>query len=296
MPSKTGDFFALHFIVLLSSAIPIIVLFISLPALEIVFYRTLVAFLFLGVFSYVKKYRLNLEIDALLRILLSGLLTGIYWLLLVASAKISNATVCLIGISTTSVWVSFITPFIEKKKINYVQLITGGVVIVGILVITQSGIKHPLGLVIGIIAGLLGAIVTVFNARLSRGFHHYVITFYQMAGAWLGTVIFIPIYMFFISTEGYSIMVPTLKDWAFIAALVFVFSIFIYSQFIKLMKSISPFTVTLSANMSPIYGILVALLFLGEKEQMNFSFYIGALLIIGSVILYSVLESRRKLK
>lgn len=292
MPTKTGDFLALHFIVLLSSAIPILVLFITLPALEIVFYRTLVAFLFLGIYNYLKNHRFSLKFDDLIKIVLSGILTALYWILLIASAKISNATVCLVGISTTSVWISFITPFIDNKKLNYFQLATGGIVILGIVVITQSDFQHPLGLLLGIVAGLFGAIVTVLNARLSKGFHHYVITFYQMVGAWLGTLFFIPAYYYFIEPHTFSIMLPTVQDTLLIGALVFVFSIFIYSQFIKLMRSISPFTVTLSANLSPIYGILVALLFLGEKEKMHYSFYIGALLIIGSVIIYPVLERK----
>ena len=294
MPTRTGDFFTLHFIVLLSSAIPIIVLFISLPALEIVFYRTLIAFIVLGIFSYVKNYKLILGVEDLSKIILSGILTSFYWILLMVSAKISNATVCLIGISTTSVWISFLTPFIDKRRLNYLQILIGGIVIFGIVIITQSDFKHPYGLFIGILAGLFGAFVTVLNARLSKGFHHYVITFYQMVGAWLGTLVFIPIYYYFIHDNDFEVLFPNFKDLMLIGTLVFVFSIFIYSQFIKLMKSISPFIITLSANLSPIYGIIIALLFLGENEKMGFSFYVGAFLIIGSVILYPVLERKRR--
>lgn len=294
MPTRTGDFFTLHFIVLLSSAIPIIVLFISLPALEIVFYRTLIAFIVLGIFSYIKNYKLILGVEDLSKIILSGILTSLYWVLLMVSAKISNATVCLIGISTTSVWISFLTPFIDKRRLNYLQILIGGIVIFGIVIITQSDFKHPLGLFVGMLAGLFGAFVTVLNARLSKGFHHYVITFYQMVGAWLGTLVFIPIYYYFIHENDFKVLFPNLKDLILIGTLVFVFSIFIYSQFIKLMKSISPFIVTLSANLSPIYGIIIALLFLGDNEKMGFSFYIGAFLIIGSVILYPILERKRR--
>jgi len=289
MPSKAGNLFTLHFIVLLSSAIPIIVLFISLPALEIVFYRTLIAFLTLGIFSYIKNYRLNLHAEDLSRIILSGILTSLYWFLLILSAKVSNATVCLIGISTTSVW---ITPIIDKKRLNYFQIATGIIAILGIIIIAQSDFNHPYGLFTGILAGLFGAFVTVLNARLSKGFHHYVITFYQMVGAWLGTIIFFPVYYFFVLDGGFVLIVPNAQDLFLIGTLVFVFSIYIYSQFIKLMKSIPPFVVTLSANLSPIYGILVALLFLGDNEKMGIPFYIGAALIVGSVILYHVLEKR----
>ncbi|WP_020530889.1 DMT family transporter [Flexithrix dorotheae] len=289
MPTKTGDFFRLHFIILLSSIIPIIAIFISLPAIEIVFYRTLIAFVVLGIYIYIKNFRLALDPENLSKIILSGVLTATYWILLMVSAKISNASVCLIGISTTSVWISFITPLFEKKKISILQIIIGIVAVIGIFIISQSNLKHPVGLFVGVIAGFFGALVTIFNAKLSRGYHHYVITFYQMIGAWVGTLLFIPIYLLYFS-EGNLQMFPNFQDILLIIALVIVFSIFIYSQFIKIMKTVSPFMVTLSANLSPIYGIIVALIFLGDSEKMNFLFYLGSSIIIISVIIYPLLQ------
>jgi drug/metabolite transporter (DMT)-like permease len=52
----------------------------------------------------------------------------------------------------------------------------------------------------------------------------------------------------------------------------------------------------LTINLEPIYGIILALLVFGEKEQMNSQFYIGALIILSTVILNGVLKNKQKEK
>ncbi len=59
------------------------------------------------------------------------------------------------------------------------------------------------------------------------------------------------------------------------------------------MKYISPFTVVLSYNLEPVYGIILALIIFGEKEQMSIQFYAGAAIIFSSVLLNGILKSRK---
>jgi drug/metabolite transporter (DMT)-like permease len=54
---------------------------------------------------------------------------------------------------------------------------------------------------------------------------------------------------------------------------------------VYLLKFISPYSVVLTYNLEPIYGILLALLFFGENEKMSFQFYIGLFLILSSVLI-----------
>ena len=62
------------------------------------------------------------------------------------------------------------------------------------------------------------------------------------------------------------------------------------------MKLISPFTVILTYNLEPIYGIILAIILFPEKEKMSISFYYGAILIISIVLLNTILKYSRKLK
>jgi len=62
------------------------------------------------------------------------------------------------------------------------------------------------------------------------------------------------------------------------------------------MKYISPYTVVLTYNLEPIYGIVLALILFPEKEKMSTEFYLGALLIISTVIINGIIKNSNKLK
>ena len=54
---------------------------------------------------------------------------------------------------------------------------------------------------------------------------------------------------------------------------------------VYLLKFITPYSVVLTYNLEPIFGILLALLFFGDNEKMSFQFYIGLFLILSSVLI-----------
>jgi drug/metabolite transporter (DMT)-like permease len=62
------------------------------------------------------------------------------------------------------------------------------------------------------------------------------------------------------------------------------------------MKHLTPYTVMLTVNLEPVYGILLAVLLFKNSEKMNFEFYLGALLILSTVILNGVMKHRKKRK
>ena len=50
------------------------------------------------------------------------------------------------------------------------------------------------------------------------------------------------------------------------------------------MKYLSPYTVVLTYNLEPIYGVIMALYLFGDKSEMSTPFYVGALMIITTVL------------
>ena len=61
---------------------------------------------------------------------------------------------------------------------------------------------------------------------------------------------------------------------------------------VYLLKFISPYSVVLTYNLEPIYGIIMAVIFFENDEKMSFPFYIGLFLILFSVILNMYLKKR----
>jgi drug/metabolite transporter (DMT)-like permease len=60
---------------------------------------------------------------------------------------------------------------------------------------------------------------------------------------------------------------------------------------IEIVKRLGAFTVSLSINLEPVYTIILAIIILKEHELLNFKFYIGAAVIVFTVLLNAYLKS-----
>ncbi|MFT6796930.1 MAG: drug/metabolite transporter (DMT)-like permease [Maribacter sp.] len=65
-----------------------------------------------------------------------------------------------------------------------------------------------------------------------------------------------------------------------------------YIASVKIMRVLTAYTVMLTNNMEPVYGILLALVFFGSEEKMNPLFYVGAMVILATVITNGILKHR----
>ena len=85
------------------------------------------------------------------------------------------------------------------------------------------------------------------------------------------------------------------KDWIYLLILASICTAYAFSASVKIMKVLSPYTVMLSINLEPVYGIILALLIFGEQEKMSSTFYYGAVIILFSVVLNAIIKNRTKL-
>lgn len=283
----------LHFIILLNSLIPSVVRLINLPSVEIVFFRTLTASVLLWGILRIKKRKKVTDTQTILKLLSLGLLVSLYWILSILSAKISTASICLVGMATTSLWVAFLEPFLTGKKRQPFQVVIGLNAILGIYIIFNSGFEYGWGLTVAIISAFFGALLTILSAKFAKKYHQQTITFYQMGGAWIGTSLFLPFYINFFSKSGAFQWSMSLEDLVLIIALALTFSVWAYSVFIKIMKKIAPFTVALVSNLAPVYGMIAAVAFF-KAPPMSKGFYIGTLLLLLSVFAYPLQKFYRQ--
>ncbi len=138
--------------VLMSSLIPSLVILIEVSAVEIVFLRTLIAMVILGIYLPIKGIRIKVEIREFLGLILTGILTAFYWVLLIISAKLSNASVCLVGLATAPLWISLIAPFFGQKKLDLFEILIAVNAVFGVYVIFDSNFAYVGGLTVSIIS------------------------------------------------------------------------------------------------------------------------------------------------
>lgn len=265
---------------------------ISIPAVEMVLYRTLLAAIGMGVVIFLTKKPFRITPQDLTKIIATGFIVGIHWLAFFVSARLSNASVSLVGFATGSVWTAFLEPLMGGKKIKSLEVALGCLVVAGLYVIFSFDFEYPLGLLLGIGSGLGMSFFSILNSRFVVRVHPYTITFYEMVGAFLCTLLFLPFYQILWAKDHQLQLIPTPTDWAYIAVLAWVCSVYAYSAGVELLKRLSVFFVQLTLNMEPVYGILMAVILLGEGEKMQLPFYLGAGIIISSVISYPLLKAR----
>ncbi len=281
----------LHFVIFLSSLVPLVVNHIDLSATEIVFYRTSMAVVFLAIWLLaIKKFKWTGKKTYFL--MGTGILTFAYWTLIVLSAKLANEAVCLIGLATIPLFVSILRPILGKGVLSVGEIITGLNAIFGIYIIYSSDFDYGLGFLLALFAAFFGALVTIFNADLAKQENSLVITFYQMSGASLTAFIVLVFSTFYggVVTEFIPVKWSLSgSDFALIFGLALGVSVYAYSESVRLMKYLNPFTVAMVGNLVPLYGILSVIIlsyFITSVEvaKMDIYFYAGGIILVSSVV------------
>jgi len=299
LTSSVKDYLHLHFLVMLWGFTAILGLLIKVPAIELVFLRTLVASLGLFMLLQLRKTGLNVGRNLMLSYLGTGILIAAHWMLFFGSARVSTASVCLAGMATTSFWTSLLEPITRRKKPELLEVMMGLIVILGLYLVFRFEFNHALGLVLALFSAFLAATFTVINSRLSNTGNEYVISFYELTGACLFTLLFLAISGFFKEGEPILSIHPTMMDWVYIVILALACTVYPFSVSIEIMKRLSAFAVNLTINLEPVYGIILAVIIFGNKEKMSPGFYGGATLILISVVSYPILKKwlhRRRLR
>ena len=281
-------YLTLHWVVFLWGFTAILGVLISVSSLTIVFYRTLLAAIGLGLLLYARGRNFKLGMNPIARMMATGLIMAVHWVLFFGAAKVATASVCLAGMATTSLWTSFVEPILYRRKIWLFEVLLGMVALAGLYVIFHFEFNHALGLAMALISALLAALFTVINSQFTKRHNPYMIIFYEMCGAWIGTAVFLLFYSFFWTDEPLNVL-PSAIDWLYLLILAWVCTVYAYSASVELMQKISAFALNLTNNLEPVYGIVLAFLIFGEKEKMTPGFYLGTSIILLAVLAYPVL-------
>ncbi len=292
MKATLTDYFKLHFIVFLFGFTAILGKLVSLPSVEMVFYRTLLAAAGMGVLIVFTKRSFALPSQKdFWKLIITGLIVALHWLTFFGSGRVSNPSISLVGFATCSFWAALIEPIAKRKKIRPIEVGLGIAVLIGLYIIFFFDFHYMLGLLLGIASGLTAAIFSVINSNMVTRISSYTITFYEMVAACLGIIIFFPFYQNYFS-DGSLHLIPTAADWFYLALLGWACSVYAYSQMIELSKKLSVFFIQLALNLEPVYGIALALLVFGRQEVMGWNFYFGTMIILTAVALYPLLKRK----
>jgi drug/metabolite transporter (DMT)-like permease len=263
---------------------------ISLDALPLVWFRMLFAVGFIAVFIYFKKLPLRVSKKAFLQFIFAGLIIALHWFTFFKAIKVSNVSVTLACLSTGAFFASLLEPILYGKKIVWYEVFLGILVICGLYIIFNVEGNYWEGIILALISAFLSALFAVINSKFVKEHDATVISFYELSGG----VFFFSILLLFGNSFNADFFQLTTKDFVYLLILSSVCTDYAFIASTAVMKFLSPYTVMLTINLEPIYGIILAMLIFKEKEQMSFEFYIGALIILFTVLLNVIIKGRKK--
>jgi drug/metabolite transporter (DMT)-like permease len=259
---------------------------ISIAATPLVWYRVLIAFL--SLLAYFKFAKISLKIDwiSFLKLFFTGAIVGAHWILFFQSIKVSTVSVTLVCLSSLTLFTAVLEPVLNRQKISKLEIFTGLTIISGVYLIFEFESRFTLGIILGLISALCASIFSIINSKQIKNHPATVISFYELAGAWIW------ISLFLWTTNGFNkaLFLGT-ADIIYLIILGTICTSLAYVAGVSVMKFLSAFRVALITNLEPVYGILLAFVFFGKKEQMTVGFYAGAFVILSAVFLYPIVKN-----
>ncbi|WBO84892.1 DMT family transporter [Hymenobacter yonginensis] len=294
------DYLRLHFIVLLWGFTAILGKLISVPPVELVFWRTLLAASGLAVLLVARRQPWRVAGREALKMLGIGTLVAAHWITFFLAARLSSVSVCLAGLATLALWTSLLEPLVLWRRVRLYEVGLGLLTMVGLYLVSQAELDQMAGLLVAILSAGLSALFSVLNSKLVKRHTPFQLTLYEMTGACLSIVLFMPLYSrYFTDGQGLQLGLQGL-DWLWLLLLAGVCTVYAFSTSVELMKRISAFVVNLTINLEPVYGILLAVLMYTLRipgfgqEKLSTGFYLGTVVILLSVLIHPVLDQWMK--
>lgn len=284
------SYLVLHFAVILAGFTGIFGKLISLNEGLLVWYRLFFSAIILFMVLKLARVATTIKYREKFDIAKIGMLITIHWFFFYASIKYSNISVGVVCYCLTSFFTAIFSPLINRRRFNITEVLLSVLTLFGIALIFHFDSSYQLGIGLGVISSAFGALYTIYNERLVRRYDSRLINYYQMMGGTIGLGILLPVYLHFFPVHS---LLPSLKDTGYLILLASFCTVGLYVLFAESLKRISAFTVNLSFNLEPVYAIILAFLFFNESKELNPFFYIGLVFVMLSVILQTLISTRK---
>lgn len=276
------DYLLLHLVILAWGFTAVLGKLIHLPPVEVVVWRTALAAGGFALWAAVAGRRLRVTAGEARRMLALGALLGLHWVLFFASARLATASVSLAALPTAMLWCSLLEPWVDgSRRWRPWELVAGLGILAAVWMIYEVELRYWVGFTVGLGAALLAAVFAVVSKRWAGRWHPAVLGSYQMTGAlavsaaaWLAAA----------WGQGPPAL-PTGTDAGWLLVLASVCTVGAYAGYMHVLRRLSVFTVNVVYNLEPVYGIALAVLVFGSQEHMSAGFYVGAGIIVASVLL-----------
>jgi len=279
-------FFQLHFAILLAGFTGILGRLITLNEGLLVWYRLLISSVTMWILFSLTKQLQRVSLKDILKLTGIGFLAALHWVSFYGSIKYANVSVALVCFSAVGFFTALFEPIFFRKKINAAEVFLGLLVIAGIYIIFHFDPKYKTGIILGVICAVLLAVVMIVIRQFVQRINSQTLLTYQLTGGLITLSFFMPFYLKRFPT---SYVMPNVSDWMWLLVLAWFCSVLAFQFSVNALKKLTAFTVNLSFNLEPVYGILLAFIIYRENKELTWSFFVG----LGMIVLALCLQMWR---
>ena len=285
------SFFKLHIAILLAGFTGVLGRLITLDEGMLVWYRMGISSLALFMIANIGRKMVLPRRSDLAGLLGVGGIVALHWVFFYGSIKYANVSIALVCFSTVGFFTSILDPLISGRRWLFRELLLGCAVMFGIWLIFSFEAGNRTGIILGLVSSLFAALFTILNKLLLRRQTPESLTLWEMTGGWLLLTLLLPLWFhWFPGTR----VLPSITDLAWLLFLGLLCTVLAFRLSLDALKDISPFTVNLSYNLEPVYGILLAFAIYEENKYLGKGFLPGMLIILATVMIQTILAWQQR--
>ncbi|MBT4246847.1 MAG: EamA family transporter [Flavobacteriaceae bacterium] len=288
--NKIKSLIHFQFIVFIFGFTAILGSLISIDSIELVWYRMTLASIVLLLYAFIFKKKITVSKSLMFKLLFSGMIIALHWITFFKAIKVSNVSITLSILSLGAFITSILEPLFYKRKIILYEVIFGLIIVIGMSLIFNSQYQYIEGIIYALISVLLSVFFGLINGKLINKASSLVISIYEL----IGGVFLISLLLLFSNDFNNEFFKLSEDDFFWLLILATVCTAYAFVISVDVLKHLTPYSLMISINMEPVYGIILAIVFLNEFNNLSFDFYLGFILIFSSVLLNGIFKLKEK--
>ncbi len=260
--------------------------YISLPPALTIWWRCFLGALLIGLFIKAMGWKVKPKSPKDLRIIvISGILLGGHWITYFYALQLSNVAIGMLSLFTYPMITSLLEPVLYRTPFKFINIVMGIVVIIAVYFLVPAfdfSNDQFKGVLFGIFSSVLYSFRNLLLKEKVVQYQGSVIMFMQLTTV---VIVLLPIHLF---VDGSRIS----TEWEAVLTLSIVTTAIGHSLFVMSFKHFSISIASLISSLQPIYGIIIAMIFLGEIPTGRS--IIGGALIVGTVVVASVQSFKKE--
>lgn len=257
----------------------------------LVWYRLMIASASMGLFALIARHSFNIGWKYIARLFGTGVLLMLHWIFFYGAIKYSNVSITLSTFASTALFTAIMEPLvIKEKKFRKDELLYSAMAIAGIWLIFYKETSFSTGIILALLAAFAGSFINIFNKDIVKEVKPEMISFYQIFSGFVVLSCLLPLYINYFKPAK---LIPNTQDWILLFILAIVCTQLTINLSLKALRHLSAFTLNLSINLEPVYGIGLAFFIYKENRELGWGFFAGTAIIMMSVLLHAYYSSKK---